>query len=355
MHIKTILNQITDHKSFVFGKVTWRESSSRLALEVEVKPRANGRPICSGCDRPRPGYDRSPEPRRFEFIPVWGIMVSFVYRMRRVDCPTGCKTGGFLGFSTAEPGRFRSDRCGRGAVAARPSIPDRRVSTGRRPQTLALDWSGSDCQDLVAVLPFPGKGTQLRIAIRVQRHVAGLQWCTHAMRSKIDPLILQVLPPVVETDCPDRLDVPCRPLSSGFPRGVRQGHFGAQQRTRQPDWRGDPTRPQLARLRQERGEMAGDTLNTKDAARQLGIARATLYGWLAQSDAGQFMVRGQPVTIDYFQGGRGGQGRIRIETAEIERLRALMRVKPRRIVSQKPLRRAGSFPGIHVKLGDPAG
>lgn len=88
MHIKTILNQITDYKSFVFGKVTWREDSNRLALDVEIKPRANGRPICSGCDLARPGYDRAAEPRCFEFIPVWGITVYFVYRMRRVNCPT---------------------------------------------------------------------------------------------------------------------------------------------------------------------------------------------------------------------------------------------------------------------------
>ena len=99
--------------------------------------------------------------------------------------------------------------------------------------------------------------------------------------------------------------------------------------------------------------MAGDTLNTKEAAQRLGISRATLYDWLAQSDAGEFELRSQPVTIAYFQGGRRGQGRIQIEPAEIERLKALMRVKPRRIVSRRPLRKEGSFPGIHVKLGVP--
>ena len=33
-----------------------------------------------------PGYDRLPE-RRFEFVPLWGMAVYFVYAMRRVDCP----------------------------------------------------------------------------------------------------------------------------------------------------------------------------------------------------------------------------------------------------------------------------
>jgi hypothetical protein len=99
--------------------------------------------------------------------------------------------------------------------------------------------------------------------------------------------------------------------------------------------------------------MVGNTLNTKEAARRLGISPATLYDWLAQSDAGEFMIRGRPVTIDYLQGGRNGQGRIQIEPEEIERLRALMRVSPRRIVSRTPLPRKTSFPGIHVKLGTP--
>jgi len=56
-------------------------------LEVEVHARKNGRAICSGCGRPGAGYDRLPE-RRFEFVPLWGIAVYFVYAMRRVDCPS---------------------------------------------------------------------------------------------------------------------------------------------------------------------------------------------------------------------------------------------------------------------------
>ena len=89
MQLKTILNHVTDYKSFVFGNVTWLETEdgSKTAVEVELRPRANGRPICSGCDRVRPGYDKSSAPRRFEFVPLWGIMVYFVYRMRRVNCP----------------------------------------------------------------------------------------------------------------------------------------------------------------------------------------------------------------------------------------------------------------------------
>ncbi len=88
MQLKTILNQVTGYKSFVFGKAIWIEEDGKkkIAVEVELQPRANGRPICSGCGQVRPGYDQSKEPRRFEFVPLWGIMVYFVYRMRRVNC-----------------------------------------------------------------------------------------------------------------------------------------------------------------------------------------------------------------------------------------------------------------------------
>jgi len=86
MQLKTILNRITDYKSFVFGQVTWLDDGSQLGIEVEVRARRNGRPICSGCGRPAPTYDHSPQPRRFEFVPLWGMLVHFVYRMRRVNC-----------------------------------------------------------------------------------------------------------------------------------------------------------------------------------------------------------------------------------------------------------------------------
>ncbi len=87
MHLKTILNRVTYYKSFVFGKITWQEDSLLPAVDVEVKPRTNGRPICSGCGKAGPGYDTMLSPRRFEFVPLWGMAVVFVYSMRRVDCP----------------------------------------------------------------------------------------------------------------------------------------------------------------------------------------------------------------------------------------------------------------------------
>ena len=85
MQLKTILNRIEPFKSFVYGKVKWVEGTERLTLEVELHARKNGRPVCSGCGRRGPAYDRLPE-RRFEYVPLWGIALFFVYARRRVYC-----------------------------------------------------------------------------------------------------------------------------------------------------------------------------------------------------------------------------------------------------------------------------
>lgn len=87
MRLKTILNQVEPCKSFVYGKARWVEDATRPTLEISLRARKNGRPICSGCGEARPGYDRLAE-RRFQFVPLWGIAVQFVYAMRRVACPT---------------------------------------------------------------------------------------------------------------------------------------------------------------------------------------------------------------------------------------------------------------------------
>jgi transposase len=85
MHLKTILNRVQKNKGFVYGEDRWLEQEEP-ALEITILPRAGSRPVCSGCGRKAAGYDRLPA-RRFEFIPFWGILVYFVYAMRRVDCP----------------------------------------------------------------------------------------------------------------------------------------------------------------------------------------------------------------------------------------------------------------------------
>ena len=84
MHLKTILNRVYHHAGFVYCGFELTQEVAPSLL-VSVKPRAGSRPICSGCNRKGAGYDTLEE-RRFEFIPLWGILVFFLYAMRRVDC-----------------------------------------------------------------------------------------------------------------------------------------------------------------------------------------------------------------------------------------------------------------------------
>jgi transposase len=86
MQLKTILNRVEKYKSFVYGKVRLSKPRGRLKLDIQMRPRRGSRPVCSGCGRRGPQYDRQPA-RRFEHVPLWGIAVWFVYRMRRVNCP----------------------------------------------------------------------------------------------------------------------------------------------------------------------------------------------------------------------------------------------------------------------------
>lgn len=85
MQLKTILNRVEKHRSFVYGPARLL-AAPRWTIEVEVRARANSRPRCGGCGLSGPGYDTLP-PRRFEFVPLWGMAVFFVYARRRVACP----------------------------------------------------------------------------------------------------------------------------------------------------------------------------------------------------------------------------------------------------------------------------
>ena len=85
MRLQTILNRVEKFKSFIYGEARLEERDDGPALIVQVEPRKNGQPSCSGCGRRGPAYDRLDE-RHFEFVPLWGIAVYLAYRMRRVDC-----------------------------------------------------------------------------------------------------------------------------------------------------------------------------------------------------------------------------------------------------------------------------
>jgi transposase len=83
MELTTILNHCHHHRGFVYQHACF--GPDKKTIEVAVRPRQGTAAICSGCQKPAPGYDHLPE-RRFEFIPFWGFLVFFLYRMRRVHC-----------------------------------------------------------------------------------------------------------------------------------------------------------------------------------------------------------------------------------------------------------------------------
>lgn len=85
MELITILNHCHHFRGFVYQHA--RFGPDKKTIEVAVRPRQGSAAVCSGCQTPAPGYDHLPE-RRFEFIPCWGFLVFFLYRMRRVNCRT---------------------------------------------------------------------------------------------------------------------------------------------------------------------------------------------------------------------------------------------------------------------------
>jgi transposase len=85
MRIETILNKCQKFKSFVYKNVSWGKCNGEDCIEAEIIPRKNSRAICSCCHRPASLYDKL-KVRSFEFVPIWGYRVFFIYQMRRVDC-----------------------------------------------------------------------------------------------------------------------------------------------------------------------------------------------------------------------------------------------------------------------------
>lgn len=112
----------------------------------------------------------------------------------------------------------------------------------------------------------------------------------------------------------------------------------------------------VERLKDSRGVIVGmpsELLSAVQAARRLGISVLTLYGWLRQSNAGVFEICGQNVTIVHYQTGPRGQGRIRIECEEIDRLLSIMRVSPKPVAFQKKPAKKRALQHITAKLGRP--
>ena len=87
MLFKTILNHRYPLKGFVYGKceIVSNDSSGLEAIHVSVAPRKNSKPRCGQCGKPGSTYDTRTQ-RSFEFVPILGLQVFFLYAMRRVNC-----------------------------------------------------------------------------------------------------------------------------------------------------------------------------------------------------------------------------------------------------------------------------
>jgi transposase len=85
MRVITLLNHCHHFPGFVYENA--RVTPDSKVIEIDIRPRCGTKPVCSGCHQPGPGYDHLGV-RHFEFVPLWGFLVHFVYRMRRVDCKT---------------------------------------------------------------------------------------------------------------------------------------------------------------------------------------------------------------------------------------------------------------------------
>ena len=87
MLLKTILNHRYPLKGFVYGKckIVANESSGLDEIHVEVTARKNSKPRCGQCGKPGSIYDTR-KVRSFQFVPILGLQVFFLYAMRRVSC-----------------------------------------------------------------------------------------------------------------------------------------------------------------------------------------------------------------------------------------------------------------------------
>jgi transposase len=89
VQLKTLLNFVEKNKGFVYEGFELDRRRPRPVLRVRIRPVKGRKGICSRCGTRGPTYDTLHE-RRFQFIPLWGIAVFFLYAMRRISCRT-CK------------------------------------------------------------------------------------------------------------------------------------------------------------------------------------------------------------------------------------------------------------------------
>ena len=90
MQLKTLMNRVHPVKGFVYEKIQLVEDGGRpngCRVEVRVRPRRRSKGACSGCGRRGSTYDTG-SPRRFDFVPLWGISVVLILSLIHISEPT---------------------------------------------------------------------------------------------------------------------------------------------------------------------------------------------------------------------------------------------------------------------------
>lgn len=81
--LTSILRHVLPLKGFCYHRAELLEAD---LIMVEIRHRQGARARCGICRRPAPGYDQGRDYLKWQFIPLWNIMVYFLYRPRRVHC-----------------------------------------------------------------------------------------------------------------------------------------------------------------------------------------------------------------------------------------------------------------------------
>jgi hypothetical protein len=81
MQLKTILNRVQKQPGFVYGKAEFvqREKGPEV-LEVQLEPDTRTQPVCSGCGKKGPGYDKLSQ-RRFDTFRTSSLNKAIASRM----------------------------------------------------------------------------------------------------------------------------------------------------------------------------------------------------------------------------------------------------------------------------------
>ncbi len=85
MQLKTLFNFVEKHKDFVYERFELDRDASRPTLRVHIRHAKRSKGLCSGCGEPGPTHDTLAV-RTWETVPLWGIVVLYLYAMRRIRC-----------------------------------------------------------------------------------------------------------------------------------------------------------------------------------------------------------------------------------------------------------------------------